>query len=81
MPDQSAVAPTRHPHARRFRHPLNEMWPDFEEALEANDVNYTHHVYPGTMHGLHNNSTPRFNEEQAGIAEEWMVEFFRKHLS
>ena len=60
---------------------INAMWPDFEAALKSNDVDYTRHVYPGTMHGFHNNSTPRYDEEQADIAQERTVEFFRKHLA
>lgn len=60
---------------------INAMWPDFEAALIAEDVSYERHVYPGTGHGFHNNSTPRFNEEQAAVAEERTVAFFRKHLS
>ena len=60
---------------------INAMWPEFEEALRANEVSYTRHLYPGTRHGFHNNSTPRFNEEAAALAEERMIAFFRKHLS
>lgn len=60
---------------------INAMWPDFEAALIAEEVSYERHVYPGTGHGFHNNSTPRFNEEQAAVAEERTVAFFREHLS
>lgn len=60
---------------------INAMWPDFEAALQAEGVPYVHHVYPGTNHGFHNNSTPRFNEEQAALAEERTVAFFKEHLS
>lgn len=60
---------------------INALWPDFETALKAQDVDYTRHVYPGTMHGFHNNSTPRFDEKQAKTAEERMMAFFRKQLS
>ncbi len=60
---------------------INAMWPDFEAALKDAGATYERHVYPGTNHGFHNNSTPRFNEEQAGIAEERTVAFFREHLS
>lgn len=60
---------------------INAMWPDFEAALLAEEVPHERHVYPGTQHGFHNNSTPRFNEEQATLAEERTIAFFRKHLS
>ena len=56
-------------------------WPDFETALLANNVNYEMHMYPDTLHGFHNNSTPRFNPEAATLAWERTIEFFREHLS
>jgi carboxymethylenebutenolidase len=41
---------------------INAMWPAFEAALKAANVPYEMHTYPGTQHGFHNNSTPRYNE-------------------
>lgn len=60
---------------------INAMWPEFEAALKANDKAYTHHLYPGTRHGFHNNSTPRYNEEAAKLAWERTVNFFRETLA
>ena len=60
---------------------INALWPAFEAALQANDVAYTRHLYPGTLHGFHNNSTPRYDEEQAELAEQRTMEFFREHLA
>jgi carboxymethylenebutenolidase len=60
---------------------INAMWPDFEAALNANQKKYSHHVYPGTRHGFHNNSTPRYNESAAELAWERTVDFFRENLS
>lgn len=60
---------------------INAMWPDFEAALQAADVNYERHVYPGTRHGFHNNSTPRYDAEAAQLAWQRTLEFFRTHLS
>ena len=57
------------------------MWQDYQAALQANNVEHVMHIYPGTMHGFHNNSTPRFNPEQAQIAETRMWDFFRQHLA
>ena len=37
--------------------------------------------YPGTRHGFHNNSTPRYSEEAAWLAWERTIEFFDEHLS
>ena len=60
---------------------INAQWPEFEQALDAGGVSYQHHLYPGTRHGFHNNSTPRFNEAAAELAEERMIAFFREHLT
>ena len=60
---------------------INAMWPEFEEALQSNDVTWERHLYPGTLHGFHNNSTPRFDEEAAALAEQRTIAFFEKHLA
>lgn len=60
---------------------INKAWPDYEAALQQHEVSYVRHVYPGTNHGFHNNSTPRFDEEAAKLAWDRTVRFFRKHLS
>jgi carboxymethylenebutenolidase len=60
---------------------INAMWPAFESALKAANVPYEAHFYPGTQHGFHNNSTPRFNEAAARSSWERTVAFFRKHLA
>lgn len=59
---------------------INAMWPAYEAALKANGVTYQMHVYPGTMHGFHNNSTPRYNEAAAQLAWERTIAFFKQHL-
>jgi carboxymethylenebutenolidase len=59
---------------------INEMWPGYEQALKAARVSYQAHVYPGTQHGFHNNSTPRYNEAAAKLAWDRTVEFFKKTL-
>ena len=60
---------------------INAMWPAYEAALKAAKVPYEMHTYPGTQHGFHNNSTPRFNEAQAKIAQDRTIAHFRKHLA
>ena len=47
---------------------INTLWPAFEAALKANGVRYEMHMYPGTQHGFHNNSTPRYHEASAKLA-------------
>ncbi len=59
---------------------INAMWPDFEAALKVNGVDYQQHLYTGTRHGFHNNSTPRYDEAAAALAWERTVAFFGQHL-
>lgn len=60
---------------------ITGMWPAFEQSLKANDVRHEAHVYPGTQHGFHNNSTPRYNEAAAKLAWDRTVAFFKLHLA
>jgi carboxymethylenebutenolidase len=59
---------------------INGMWPAFEKALKAAGVAHEMHMYPGTQHCFHNNSTPRYKEEAAKLAWERTVAFFKKNL-
>lgn len=59
---------------------INAGWPAYEEALKANGKDYVAHMYPGVNHGFHNDTTPRYDEAAATLAEERMVEFFKEHL-
>jgi carboxymethylenebutenolidase len=60
---------------------INGMWSEYEAALKASGVTYEMHMFEGTLHGFHNNSTPRFNEAAAALAWNRTVGFFREHLS
>ncbi len=60
---------------------INAMWPDFEAALKANNINYQRHLYPDTRHGFHNNSTPRYNKAAADLAWTRTIAFFKQHLA
>ena len=60
---------------------INEMWPAFETALKAAGLTYQAYIYPGTQHGFHNNSTPRYHEVSAKLAWERTVAFFRTNLA
>jgi carboxymethylenebutenolidase len=59
---------------------INAMWPGYETALKASGVTYQMHMYPGTQHGFHNNSTPRYNQDAAKLAWERTIAFFKQHL-
>ena len=60
---------------------INARWPEYEAALKANGKTYEAHLYPGTNHGFHNDTTPRYDEEAAKLAWERTLAFFKKHLS
>lgn len=60
---------------------INGMRPGFEEALTAAGAKFEMHTYPGTRHGFHNNSTPRYNEAAAKLAWERTIAFFKQNLS
>jgi carboxymethylenebutenolidase len=60
---------------------INAMWPDFEKALKETNRPYEKYTYPGTQHGFHNNSTPRYQEAAAKLAWERTIAFFKKNLA
>lgn len=60
---------------------VNASQEDYRETLKANNKDFVMYTYAGTRHGFHNNSTPRYNEEQAKIAWERTIAFFEKNLS
>ncbi len=60
---------------------VNAMRADYEAALKANGIDYVMHTYPGTRHGFHNYSTPRYDENAADLAWQRTIEFFKEHLS
>jgi carboxymethylenebutenolidase len=60
---------------------INAMWPAFEAALKAAGVSHQMYTYPGTQHGFHNNSTPRYVEAAAKLAWERTIAFFKKNLA
>ena len=59
---------------------VNEGWPAWKAALESNGVKFEAHEYPGTNHGFHNDTTPRYDEAAAALAWQRTVAFFRATL-
>ncbi len=59
---------------------INKGWPAYEEALKANNVRYTTHIYPNTQHGFHNDTTPRYDEAAAKLSWQRTLDFFNQHL-
>jgi carboxymethylenebutenolidase len=60
---------------------INAMYPAYEEALKAAKVPYEVFIYPGTQHGFHNNSTPRYDAAAAKLSWDRTVAFFKKNLA
>jgi len=83
-PETAAVAAIRAPlliHYAENDARINAMWPAFEAALKAGGHPYEMHIYPGTQHGFHNNSTPRYDEAAAKLAWDRTLAFFRQNLA
>lgn len=59
---------------------VNAGWAAYEEALKANGKTYTMHMYDGTNHGFHNDTTPRYDEAAAKLAWQRTLDFFNKYL-
>jgi carboxymethylenebutenolidase len=59
---------------------INAGWPAYEEALKANGVKYEMFLYPGTNHGFHNDTTPRYDEDAAKLAWLRTIAFLNANL-
>jgi carboxymethylenebutenolidase len=59
---------------------VNATMEPYREALQAAGVQHEMHIYPGTLHGFHNDSTPRYDKEAADLAWQRTVAFFNTHL-
>ncbi|MCL4169570.1 UNVERIFIED_CONTAM: hypothetical protein GTU68_035300 [Idotea baltica] len=60
---------------------VNASWPDYEADLKAIKADYVMHMYPKANHGFHNDSTGRFDKENADLAWKRTIEHFGKHLA
>jgi len=59
---------------------INAAWPAYEAALKAARVTYSAFTYPGTQHGFHNDTTPRFDEAAAALAWQRTLALFNRTL-
>ncbi|CAM4118279.1 YghX family hydrolase [Bordetella muralis] len=60
---------------------VNGTWPAYEAALKSAGKTYEAYIYPGTNHGFHNDSTPRYDEAAAKQAWDRTIAWFQKYLS
>jgi len=60
---------------------IDAGWPAYEAALKAQHKVYEAYLYPGTQHGFHNDSTPRYDEAAAKLAWERTLDWFGKYLA
>ena len=60
---------------------VNASIRDFRAALDEHDVAYSLHMYPGTGHGFHNDtSQARYNKAAAKLAWQRTLNFFGNYL-
>ena len=59
---------------------INAGWLPYQAALIANQKRFAVHFYPGTQHGFHNDSTPRFDKAAADLSWARTLAFFGKNL-
>ncbi len=59
---------------------INAGWPAYEAALNANGKDFTMHMYDNTMHGFHNDTTPRYDEAAANLSWNRTLAFFNENL-
>ncbi len=59
---------------------LASTWPAYHAALDAAHVINEGYIYPGAQHGFHNDTTPRYSEENAKLAWQRTIDWFNKYL-
>ncbi len=59
---------------------INAGWPVYKAALEAAKVRHASYQPPGTQHGFHNDTTPRYDEDAAREAWRRTTALFERTL-
>ena len=83
QPKASEVAAIKAPlliHYAETDERINAGWLTYQAALISNQKRFEVYFYPGTNHGFHNDSTPRYNAEAAELSWKRTMEFFGKNL-
>ncbi|KTT39513.1 dienelactone hydrolase, partial [Pseudomonas oryzihabitans] len=60
---------------------INEGTAAYEAALTVQGKTFEVHRYPGTTHGFHNDSTPRYDEAAARLAWDRTLGWFGRYLA
>ncbi len=60
---------------------VNAGWPAYETALNEHNKEYEAFIYDGANHGFHNDTTPRYDREDAELAWKRTINFFKDKLS
>lgn len=59
---------------------INAAWPAYEAALKAAGARFEAQRYPGTQHGFHNDTTPRYDAGAARLAWSRTLDFLARQL-
>jgi carboxymethylenebutenolidase len=59
---------------------VNAGWPAYDAALSASGKTYSMNMYGGANHGFHNDTTPRYDESAAMLAQRRTINFFDDYL-
>ena len=60
---------------------VNKTWPEYEQDLKENNVEYQMFMYQGAHHGFHNDSTSRFDKASAELAWRRTLAFLKETLA
>ena len=60
---------------------INAAWPTYEAALKAAGARFEAQRYPGTQHGSHNDTTPRYDAAAARLAWSRTLDFLARQLT
>jgi carboxymethylenebutenolidase len=60
---------------------INAGWVAYQQALIKGNKAFATYFYPGTQHGFHNDTTPRFDKAAAELSWERTITFFKENLS
>ena len=60
---------------------INAGWLPYQAALISSQKRYEVHFYPGTQHGFHNDSTPRYDKAAAELSWSRTLAFFKANLT